>query len=68
MDQCVKVAAKLAKIDEEDIPQIIKHSFVRAKFDKEGVRELADMFCAPEKVMIFLSSKNLEKEANMQYE
>lgn len=68
MDQCVKVAGKLAKIQHDDIPEIIRHSFVKDKFDKEGVRELADMFCEPQRVMIFVASKSFEKEANMQYE
>jgi len=68
MDQCIKVAAKLSKINDDDIPQIIKHRFVRDKFDKEGVRELADMFVNPERIMIFISSKNYEKEGNMMYE
>lgn len=68
MDQCVKVAGKLAKIKHEDIPEIIRHTFVKDKFDKEGVRELADLFCQPERVMIFVGSKSFEKESNMQYE
>lgn len=68
MDQCIKVAAKLAKINDDDIPSIIRHRFIRDKFDKEGVRELANMFLDPSRVMVFLSSKNMEKESNMQYE
>lgn len=68
MDQCIKVAGKLAKIAEEDIPLIFKHSFIKEKFDKEGVRELADMFVQPERIIIFLGSKSFEKEGNMLYE
>lgn len=68
IDQCVKLASKLGKINEGDIPLIVKHSCMREKFDKEGVRELTDMFIQPEKLMIFISSKNFEKEGSMMYE
>lgn len=44
VDQCTKLAGKLGKLNDEDIPFIIKHSCTREKFDKEGVRELNDMF------------------------
>lgn len=44
VDQCTKLAGKLGKLNDEDIPLIIKHSCTREKFDKEGVRELNDMF------------------------
>lgn len=68
LDQCTKIAAKLGKINDEDVPNIFKHSYVREKFDKEGVRELADMFSQPDRLLIFVSSKNFEKEGSMQYE
>jgi len=35
MSKCIKLAGKVGKIPEQDIPKIIKHSYYRDQFDKE---------------------------------
>ena len=53
------------KINERDIPFILKHSFVREEFDPEIIKEIGNMFVSSSRVNIFIESKSFDKQCQI---
>jgi len=62
MKSCNKIANKMGKINESDIPFIIKHGYVKEQFDKELITDIGKMFMQPSRVNIFMASKAFERD------
>lgn len=60
--KCIKLAGKLWKMPEEDIPQIIKHSYYRMKFDPKLITRISDALTRTDRINIYLHSKYFEYE------
>jgi len=68
MSKCIKLAGKVGKIPECDIPRIIKHSYFRDQFDKDLIQKICDMFCDIKRVNIYIQSKVFENECDLEEE
>lgn len=72
MATCIKLSSRANKVEDIDLASIHRCSYVRELFDPKLIRNMAEMFCDPERVTIWLHTNEectqQEKYMNIMYE
>ena len=54
LETCIKLAGKARKIPDADMPNLVRHSFIRDAFDPKLMKSVSEMLCDLDRVNIFL--------------
>ena len=67
MESCIKLSKKIQNMNENgDVQKIIRHSYIKENLDVTLLSTLCEMFCKPERLNVYLHSKEFKDECIMQ--